>query len=549
MYKYRHFIPENIAPKEAKAVGVFDETGNRVCSIPLGRLAQPQLGKMYSFLALSDVHIQYNTASADLQRALTYAENNCDFTCICGDLTDTGSDEQLAQYKSIVDTYAKTKPIYAVGGNHETRLAYMTYDGLTPYTGYPMYYSFTKGDDVFVMLSHYGKYEDGVGWRASEFVSVEELQWLYETLEENRNKRCFIFNHAYPWDDGVGDANRYYGGKQWDTKDGSIGQAFINLLKHYKNTVLFHGHSHLRYYLQEADKKANYSGSVGYRSVHISSLAVPRDRVDGTTTTIYAESEGYVVDVYNDYIILNGRDFIDNDADGHILPIATYKVDTPLVPVEEGTFADSTGTITTSGLPSAYQEVEWVKGYVASTSSGAYIDLGFAFDTAATIYLEGSSEYSSSQIFGAAESSGKYRCMITLNSTKANAYGYNGTNYNAFAVAAALPGDFSYRYVLKPGLLEFENLISGEKNTGKTQVAYTMTRNLYLFAQNYNTAARFTSPSKIKLFKYYDKNDTLICDLIPCYRKSDGVIGMYDKARSLFLTNVGTGTFTKGADV
>jgi hypothetical protein len=211
-----------------------------------------------------------------------------------------------------------------------------------------MYYSFTQGNDVFIMLSHYGKYEgDGIGWLSSKFVSIEELQWLYETLEANRNKRCFIFNHVYPYEDGVGDANRLYNGKYWRTQDSSVGQAFINLLKHYKNTILFHGHSHLRFHLQELDKKANYSGEVGYRSVHIPSLSVPRDRVDGATQYIYAESEGYIVDVYDDCIILNGRDFIDNDKDGNWIGIATYKIDTTLQTIAANTFKDSTGTIIT----------------------------------------------------------------------------------------------------------------------------------------------------------------------------------------------------------
>jgi hypothetical protein len=102
----------------------------------------------------------------------------------------------------------------------------------------------------------------------------------------------------------------------------------------------------LRFYLQEVDEKANYSSEVGYRSVHIPSLSVPRDVVDGTTNYIYAESEGYIIDVYDDYIVLNGRDFIDNDKDGHIIPIATYKIDTTLVNVPEKSFVDSTGTIT-----------------------------------------------------------------------------------------------------------------------------------------------------------------------------------------------------------
>lgn len=329
MYKYTHFIKENIAPAGAESIGVYDSNGNELYNVSLGRLKQPTQGKLYSFLAISDVHVQYDTATEDLKRALTYAENNCDFTCICGDLTQSGTDAHLTQYKNIASTY--TKPIYAVGGNHDSIPEDQTSARISKYIGQPMYYSFTKGNDVFIMLSHYGMYEgDGTGWLSSKFVSPEELQWLYQTLETNRNKRCFIFNHVYPYDDGVGDANRYYNGRYWLTTDGGVGQAFISLLKHYKNTILFHGHSHLRFYLQEADKMANYSSKVGYRSVHIPSLAVPRDLVNGSTQYIYAESEGYVVDVYDDYVILNGRDFIDNDKDGHLLSIATYKIDTKL---------------------------------------------------------------------------------------------------------------------------------------------------------------------------------------------------------------------------
>jgi hypothetical protein len=74
-------------------------------------------------------------------------------------------------------------------------------------------------------------------------------------------------------------------------------------------------------------------------------LATPRDKVDGTLSSVYAESEGYIVDVYDNYIILNGRDFIDNDMDGNIIPIATYKVDTTLIEIEANTFRDSTGII------------------------------------------------------------------------------------------------------------------------------------------------------------------------------------------------------------
>ena len=354
MYQYTHFIPENIAPAGAKKIGVYDSNDRKVCDIPLGGLTPPSGNKLYTFCALADTHLTYDTANTDFQRALTFAENNCDFTVIAGDLTNTGADEsQLALHKSIVDTYSPTKPVYAITGNHEH------YDGysdayLEKYTGQPLYYSFTQGNDVFIMVGHFGAYKgDGIGWLASETWSVEELQWLYETLEANRNKRCFVFTHVLPHEHGVGNpCNLYVTANKpllWKVNDGGNGQAFMSLLLHYKNTILFHGHSHTRLWLQELDKKANYSSVDGYRSVHIPSLSVPRDPVDDGVNLeyAYAESEGYIVDVYDDYIILNGRDFIDNDADGHIIPIATYKIDTPLVEIEAGTFTDSTGVIVT----------------------------------------------------------------------------------------------------------------------------------------------------------------------------------------------------------
>lgn len=354
MYKYTHFISENIAPVGSQKIGVYDKNGRRVAQIGLGKLS-PLLSKddkLYSFCALADIHLTYDTANEDFQRALAYAEANCDFTCVAGDLTDSAAAEsQLALYKNIVDAYAPTKPVYAITGNHEHYSNY-SYKYLENYTGKPLYYSFTKGNDVFIMVGHYGGwYADNIGWHSDEFVSVEEMQWLYETLEANRNKRCFVFNHVLPHEHGVGNPGNLYVTDNkpllWYTNDGGIGQVFISLLRHYKNTILFHGHSHTRFRLQELDNKANFSSSDGYRSVHIPSLAVPRDpSTDGVSLTdVYAESEGYIVDVYDNCIILNGRDFIDSDNDGHGIGIATYKIDTTLQTIEANTFTDNTGAL------------------------------------------------------------------------------------------------------------------------------------------------------------------------------------------------------------
>ena len=203
----------------------------------------------------------------------------------------------------------------------------------------------------------------------------------------------------------------------------------------------------------------------------------------------------------------------------------------------------------TSRIPSEYQEVEWIQ---AGSSVGAYLNLGFAFDTAAKVLLGMYSvDTNPSYIFGAAENSGKYRCMISApyNGTlTAFAYGSDGSTYLNSQVDL-INGFNELEYTLKAGSLSLKNLTNGKSYTISTNKAFTMISNLFLFAQNYNGSARYGAYRKIKYFQYYDKTDTLICDLVPCYRKSDNVIGMYDIVRKTFLTNAGSGSFTKGANV
>lgn len=60
------------------------------------------------------------------------------------------------------------------------------------------------------------------------------------------------------------------------------------------------------------------------------------------------------------------------------------------------------------------------------------------------------------------------------------------------------------------------------------------------------------SPMAAKLYKFevYDTDHTtLLHDCYPCYRKSDNVAGLWDKAAETFYTNAGTGTFVVGPDL
>ena len=343
MAQYKDLIPENIAPEAVKRIGIYSSSGRRVGTVQLGKLTFPSnVEKLYSFGALSDVHIgendndsKYPTAFSDLQNALTYLNEyeGIAFNCICGDLTGIGTDAQLSYYKNIIDNYSDI-PVYAITGNHEGMQANIE-NRISTYTGHPLYYSFTHGDDVFIMVGTIG----GDSVSNNVVFADGELQWLYNTLEFNRNKRCFVFQHIFP---GVvnepvcGNANGLY--NNWCWHDTNECKAFENLMKHYKNVTWFHGHSHIRFSRQsETAEYANYSEAEGYRSIHIPSLAVPRDDAnnDGTHETVFEGSEGYIVDVCENGIHLRGRDFIENT----FLPIASYWIDTTLTEIEANTFS------------------------------------------------------------------------------------------------------------------------------------------------------------------------------------------------------------------
>ena len=339
MIEYKDFIPENVAPKTVKRIGLYDSKGNRIINIPLGGLKFPTTKeKLYSFGALSDVHLQYDTAQADFQRALTYLNETEDvaFTCVAGDLTSGGSEAELAEYKYYVDTYSADTPVYAVTGNHDCyTLAEQMPNVIEQYTGHPLYYSFNYGNDVFIMV---GIRAGGEGW----LFTTEELQWLYETLEANRNKRCFVFHHVRP-QDGCGNTFGIY---DYDIWGGTEATVFESLMHLQKNAHQFHGHSHLKFYLQYGSDIANIDHIFGGWSIHIPSLAIPRDGDPSGASSrveIYADSEGYIIDVYKNGIHLRGRDFVK----GEFLPIASYWLDTTLQTVEANTYTDSTGTIIT----------------------------------------------------------------------------------------------------------------------------------------------------------------------------------------------------------
>lgn len=315
---YDDLIAENCAPVEATSIAVYNAADEKVGDIALGGLKTNLGTKLYSFGALADIHIGAENSVSKTNAALSYLTDteNVDFVCIPGDLTESASDANFASLKAIID--GCSVPVYVSTGNHDTPGYRGTNDMpnefIENYTGNPYYYSFTQGNDVFIMVGIRENQEGHIFFDG-------EIEWLYETLEANKDKRCFVFQHVFPYDEGCGNAGDFYDLDIWGYEDEA---SFESLMERYSNAIFFHGHSHTIFEGQTIDDMANYSYASGSHSVHIPSVTKPRAISTGTYDMTL--NQGYSVDVYQNGIILKGLDFVQEE----FIPIGQYYLDTTL---------------------------------------------------------------------------------------------------------------------------------------------------------------------------------------------------------------------------
>ena len=367
-YKCTQFISQNTSPVGTKRIGIYNAEGERVFRIPLNGLAPVKKEKLYSFGLVSDTHMGYNKASgigsyADpndpmtvglrsddgngigvppngtlFRKAMDFmSQQGIDFLCNCGDLTNIGfywergdSEmfvKQFGEYRDLCALYPHIS-VYNVMGNHESYNANIvdTLNEMEEYTGTrKITYYFECGNDVFIIVGQSSN---------TKPMTDEHLQWLMDRLDEFKHRRCFIFIHSFLRNDSGAPCNARDNdifSMTWGT---AKTENFKKMLSDYPNIILFHGHSHMKFESQQYDKNANYTEKNGFQSVHVPSLGDPRTLLDttGKWETDRYGGQFYIVDVYDDCIVLNGYYVFKNTEDDvfHVIPImiGTYKIET-----------------------------------------------------------------------------------------------------------------------------------------------------------------------------------------------------------------------------
>lgn len=340
-------------PELANAIIIVDSDNlTYKFSLPSGKLFnQLNLGnKLYSFGLVADVHCGANTED-NVSYALTkdipktwqyFTEQDVNFVCGLGDIEDDNISTQITAFANVMDANNPNNlEFYSPKGNndygltatqwynavHSTDNCIISYGDpinnvIDPgYTFSHIYRTDIAENDIFLFQSvdlHH----------KTNPLETAKRTILESTLAANTTKRIFYFMHM-PMAETVGDVNGILGDAypQVGTEPYNW---FMNLMANNKNVIHFSGHTHYAYESAMFDINANaFNGLGAYGwSIHIPSLGNPRVCTTATEyTTRYDMSQGAIVEVYANAIILRGVDFGTLNANGE-----TYDIDTHIVP-------------------------------------------------------------------------------------------------------------------------------------------------------------------------------------------------------------------------
>ena len=198
-----------------------------------------------------------------------------------------------------------------------------------------------------------------------------------------------------------------------------------------------------------------------------------------------------------------------------------------------------------SRLPSEYQEVEWIE-----STGQQYIDTGYVFTRDNGFFIDFVPEND----------------VTTTNAPNyINAGGAGGTSNKRVGINCYKRTDDGelqfFSWYTNPKItknqrasLSVINRIIYFPDGSTRQMNITETNptvsSMIIFAAYNQALTQIHRFSKMKLYnlKIYDSIN-VVRNYIPCYRKSDGEIGLYELVEGSFLSNQGTGTFVKGLDI
>ncbi len=318
----------NIIPPEANCICAFGVNGfigdhdftkaiisDECAYVMLDKLPEKLPEPLYSFEVMSDLHVGSYYRNMRVGMALSDIRDNMPDSrgvMVVGDLTNYGTDEEYETLGNIVSDSEIAIPIKYAIGNHafysrrneddvnsgfeESWAAFRKFSGWED----PVYYQYEKiGGDYFVFMGTEGFFE-GVD-TAYGYYSEQQRNWLKAILEkaESENANAFVFMHQ-SIDETVSGSFSSRGQAWSGINDDEEMRAVI---ESYENTFLFTGHSHWNLHSYGPFINGGTTGASYFNTASAGYLWSDSNKeVEG--------SEGLHVDVYDNFVIVKGREYM-----------------------------------------------------------------------------------------------------------------------------------------------------------------------------------------------------------------------------------------------
>ncbi|MCY9668850.1 metallophosphoesterase [Paenibacillus alginolyticus] len=275
-------------------------------------------GPLMSYFILSDLHISIGDAltGKKLRQALddiTHFDGPVDAIMLTGDLTDTGTEQDYKELRTIVSEY-KLPPVHANMGNHDYYSIWinkaniwdqaavpngksdaMSRESFKKFFGYKtLYNDFTTKGHSILLLSQEAYVQEKPEVGEGAWYSDEQLEWFKERVKSlyKPGRPLFVMTHQPLPPIGT---------------DGGSHQLmraikFRDTLKPYKNVFVFCGHRH-----QDFQNGTPHYVQESFHYFHNASVGRTLNRAYQQEAK--NKAQGIYVQVFADKVVVRGREF------------------------------------------------------------------------------------------------------------------------------------------------------------------------------------------------------------------------------------------------
>ena len=262
-----------------------------------------------------------------------------------------------------------------------------------------------------------------------------------------------------------------------------------------------------------------------------------------STLTLFALNQSGRITQHGSVRIYSFKLYNDNKMIRDFIPCITTSGEVGLYDLVLGRFYTNQGEgefVKSYSLPEEYQLVEYIEG---TGTQHFEIDFLPNQDTSSKGKFQITDTSLGRMLFGSRTDSAKE--FYGFNWGGGTPYKYYNSFYNGALVAGAFIDDQIHTFEKRKRELYIDDVLI---NTHAYTSNWSCKYKTIVFGCNTSGTIALWGVAKIFYLQFFD-GDNLAIDLIPCYRKSDGEIGMYDLANGVFYTNNGTGKFLKGNNI